>query len=372
MLKITPCKPLITSQSLWQVRPGSFWNTRASWGRPHPHITTAAAHHITITMSSNKEVALAIIKFLQASVASKTINEEFSDSIDVAIDCIADAFEVDKGGSASAGDLTVASAKTGAPAAKEVDAETKAQADALKAEGNKAMAGKDFAYAIAKYTEAIELDGTNVVYLSNRAAAHSLALQHDKAVEDAEKAIALDPTFSKAYSRLGLAQYALGNAKAAMEAYKKGMEIEGTPSEAMKRGYETAKKRVEEELESSMALTDKSVDASGASGASGASAGAGAGAGAGGMPDFSLMFGGGGMPSLSEMMNNPQVMEAAQNLMSNPLAMQGLMNNPMLRLMAQNMGGEGGLEGLMNNPALQNMARQFMGGQNNQDGQSEQ
>lgn len=95
------------------------------------------------------------------------------------------------------------------PAAKEVDADTKAKADELKVQGNRAMALKDYPEAIAKYTEAIGLDPSNVVYLSNRAAAHSSSQKHDKAVEDAEKAIELDPNFSKAYSRLGLAKYAL-------------------------------------------------------------------------------------------------------------------------------------------------------------------
>lgn len=329
---------------------------------------------------TNKDLALAIIKFLESSVAAKTVSEEFSESIDVAIDCIADAFEVEKadansvaakfGGKglleavngASAGASAAGAASTSAPTKKvEIDAETKAKADALKGEGNKAMATKDFATAIAKYTDAIALDKTNVVYLSNRAAAYSSALQHEKAVTDAKAAIELDASFSKAYLRLGLAQYALGNAKDAMDAYKKGMEIEGTqPSDAMKRGYETAKKRVEEELENSISRAEPESTRDAASTES-AGSGAGAGAGAGGMPDLSSMFGG-GMPDLSSMMNNPQVMQAAQNLMSNPGAMEGLMNNPMLRQMAQGMGGEGGLEGLMSNPALQNMARQFMGG----------
>ncbi|KAJ8143718.1 hypothetical protein OY671_003173, partial [Metschnikowia pulcherrima] len=45
---------------------------------------------------TNKDLALAIIRFLETSVADKTVSEEFSESIDVAIDCIADAFEVEK------------------------------------------------------------------------------------------------------------------------------------------------------------------------------------------------------------------------------------------------------------------------------------
>lgn len=314
--------------------------------------------------ATNQDLALAIIKFLETSVSNKTVSEDFAESIDVAIDCIADAFEVNKA------DASASDAKLGGkglleavnsaapadvkPALAPLDADTKAKADALKAEGNKAMAAKDFDTAIAKYSEAIALDSSNVVYLLNRAAAYSSSSQHALAVEDAKAAIALDPTFSKAYSRLGLAQYALGNAKEAMNAYKSGMDVEGAqPSEAMKRGYETAKKRVEEDEEDSVAATERSADTG---------AGAGAGAGAGGLPDLASMFGGGGMPSLSDMMNNPQVMQAAQSMMSNPDAMLSLMNNPMLRQMALSMGGEGGLEGLMNNPALQNMARQFMGG----------
>lgn len=323
-------------------------------------------------MTLNQDLALSIIAFLEQSVASKTVGDEFAESMDVAIDCIADAFGVDKADSAKASakfggknlpDLVAASVT--APVAK-VDADTKAKADALKAEGNGALAQKDFDLAVEKYTAALTLDPSNVVYLSNRAAAHSSALRHEKAVEDAEAAIKLDPSFAKAYSRLGLAQYALGNAKAAMEAYKRGLEVEGSsPLAAMSRGYETAKKRVEEELEGSL---EKSEPA----------AAAGAAAPETGMPDLLLMFGG-GMPNLLEMMNNPQVMQAAQNLMSNPAALQGLMLNPAVRLVAERMGaggagagagaGEGagaggnGLADLMNNPMLQDLARQFMGGQ---------
>ncbi|QEL62216.1 hypothetical protein CJJ09_004389 [Candidozyma auris] len=302
---------------------------------------------------SHKDLALAIIQFLETSVSSKVVSEEYAESMDVAIDCIADAFEVDKAEASSIaskfGGLSLLDTvnKSGASSTAvkeeviEVDADTKAKAEAAKAEGNKAMAAKDFDTAISKYTEAIALDPTNVVYLSNRAAAYSSVSQHENAVKDAEAAIKMKPDFSKAYSRLGLAQYALGNAKAAMEAYKKGLDVEGsTPSDAMKRGYETAKKRVEAELESSIATNEPESTERGTDASSGSGSGAGSGAGAGGMPDFSSMFGGGGggMPNFAEMMNNPQVMEAARNLMSNPNALEGLMSNPAVRQMAQNMG----------------------------------
>jgi small glutamine-rich tetratricopeptide repeat-containing protein alpha len=326
---------------------------------------------------TNKDIALSIIGFLKSTVSNKEIGEDYVESMDVAIDCIADAFEVDKddetangkfGGKdlkslLASGAVSSTSASVDAGAASkpaEVDDATKAKADGLKVEGNRAMAARNFDEAIAKYTEAIDLDPSNVVYLSNRAAAYSSSQQHDKAVTDAEAAIKLNPDFSKAYSRLGLAKYALGDAKAAMEAYKKGLDVEGDKkSDAMVKGYETAKKRVEEDLEQSISKSE--ANESGSSGNGGA--GAGAGAGAGGLPDLSSMFGsGGGMPNLAEMMSNPQVMQAAQQMMSDPSAMQNLLSNPAVRQMAQNfgLGGENGpdLSSIMNNP----MFSQFMGG----------
>jgi small glutamine-rich tetratricopeptide repeat-containing protein alpha len=328
---------------------------------------------------TNKDIALTIIGFLKTAVSNKEIGEDYAESMDVAIDCIADAFEVDKddesikakfGGKdlkslLASSAVSTSSVKEDAAAGvaadskpAEVDDATKAKADGLKVEGNRAMAARNFDEAIAKYTEAIELDSSNVVYLSNRAAAYSSSQQHDKAVTDAEAAIKLNPDFSKAYSRLGLAKYALGDAKAAMEAYKKGLDVEGDKkSDAMVKGYETAKKRVEEDLEQSISKSDATESGSSSS------AGAGAGAGAGGLPDLSSLFGsGGGMPNLADMMSNPQIMQAAQQMMSDPSAMQNLLSNPAVRQMAQNfgLGGENGpdLSSIMNNP----MFSQFMGG----------
>lgn len=64
------------------------------------------------------------------------------------------------------------------------------------------MSQKLYDSAIEMYTDAIKLDPTPVYY-SNRAAAWGGLNRHDKAVEDAERALELDPKFAKAYSRLG-------------------------------------------------------------------------------------------------------------------------------------------------------------------------
>lgn len=83
------------------------------------------------------------------------------------------------------------------------NAEDKANADKLKQKGNTLMSAKKYDEAVQSYTEAIELDSTNPVFYSNRAAAHSSKGDHLLAIGDAEKAIEADPSYVKAYHRLG-------------------------------------------------------------------------------------------------------------------------------------------------------------------------
>lgn len=278
-------------------------------------------------------------------------------------------YEVAKSRNNPAGAAAAATATAGAAAATTAAAATaepvsedkKREADGLKSQGNAAMAQKDYATAIDLYTQALALHPGNAVFLSNRAAAHSAAKDHASAKVDAEAAVALDPAYTKAWSRLGLARFALGDAHGAMEAYGKGIEYEGNGgSDAMKKGYETAKRRVEE---SGADANGDDVAARGAPGAGGA----------GGMPDFASlasMFGGGGaggaggggggMPDLSSIMSNPMFASMAQNIMSNPDMMSNLMSNPRIRDMANQFGAGGGggmpdLNSLMSDPNIAEM-----------------
>ncbi len=220
-----------------------------------------------------------------------------------------------------------------------------AEAEAFKGQGNAAMARKDYTAAIDLYSKALDITPLNPIYLSNRAAAYSASQRHTEASADAEMAVAADPKYTKAWSRLGLARFALGDAKGSMEAYQKGIEYEGNGgSEAMKKGFETAKKKVEDEGR----MADDDDDDIGAPNAR-------SGPGAGGMPDLSAlagMFGGGaggggggGGPDLSQIMNNPMFASMAQKVMSNPDMLNNLMSNPRLRGMMDSMGGGGGGEG---------------------------
>lgn len=351
--------------------------------------------------TSKKRLALAIIDFLNTSLTDGTVTPDDAENVEIATNCIAEAFKVDpsdkaavsdalggqnlldiygvyeklkgKGAGASAGasgpDARAAAAAAAAAGAAEAQGESseelKKKADGLKGQGNAAMQQKDYSKAIDFYTQALELQPLNPIYLSNRAAAYSGAQQHEEAKNDAEMAVAADPKFAKAWSRLGLAKFALGDLKGSMEAYKKGIEAEGAGgSEAMKKGYETAKRRFEEEGGSLDEVEEEETRDAGIGGPGG------------GLPDLGSlagMFGGagGGMPSLSEMMNNPTMRQMANNLMSNPDMLNNLMSNPRIRQMAEQFGGAGGrgsgggmpdLSSLMSDPNMQDMARNLFGG----------
>ncbi|KAG5368851.1 Small glutamine-rich tetratricopeptide repeat-containing protein 2 [Yarrowia sp. C11] len=329
-------------------------------------------------MSDKKDLAVGIVDFLKTSVADGTIAEDDHDSVQVAIDCLEDVFKIEgvskdsvlgkqtlleifKNRSSSASAAASSDPKVEAAAAKMAAAtavlteEQKAQADKLKLEGNKALSQRNFEESVDLYTQAIDIDANNAVYYSNRAAAYSQLQLHDNAIADADAAIRVDPNYSKAYSRLGLAKYASGDAQGALEAYEMGMKVEGdNVSDAMKRGYETAKKRVDEE-----AVTTRDAPADGA-GAGGAPAG---------FPDLGAlgsMFGGGaggGMPDLAGLMNNPAVAQMAQKFMSDPNALSNLMSNPAVANMAQRMQGGNmpSMSEMMNDPALREMASKFGG-----------
>ena len=66
----------------------------------------------------------------------------------------------------------------------ETEEERVARAARAKAEGTELYKKKDFRGAIGKYTEAIEADPKNAMYINNRAAAHLALGNWDKAIDD--------------------------------------------------------------------------------------------------------------------------------------------------------------------------------------------
>jgi len=96
----------------------------------------------------------------------------------------------------------------------------------FKEKGNQALsAGRD-KEAVEHYSSAIALDNTNHVFFSNRSAAYCKLQQYEKALEDANECIKLNPTWSKGYSRKASALEFMGRFNDAADAYKDGLKVD--------------------------------------------------------------------------------------------------------------------------------------------------
>lgn len=98
-----------------------------------------------------------------------------------------------------------------------VTAEDKAKAERLKTQGNSFVSAEKFTEALECYNKAIALDPYNAIYYCNRyflvsllfililrAAANHRLQKYSEAIADCEKAVEIDSSYSKAYSRMGL------------------------------------------------------------------------------------------------------------------------------------------------------------------------
>jgi small glutamine-rich tetratricopeptide repeat-containing protein alpha len=130
------------------------------------------------------------------------------------------------------------------------------------------------------------------------------------------------------------AQYSLADYKAAAAAYRRGLEIDPTNT-SMKNDLKSAEARITDRDDDD---NDDEIPPLQGQGQGGAGAG-------GGMADMLRNMGmggeggaggGGGMPDLSSIMNNPMMMQMAQQMMAN-----------------------GGMDRLMNNPTVANMVRPY-------------
>ena len=127
------------------------------------------------------------------------------------------------------------------------------------------------------------------------------------------------------------AQYSIGDYKSATDAFRRGLEID--PSNA---GLKTSLENAEARLESDKPEVTPVPRASPVGGAAAGGLGGLADA-LGGLGGLGGGGGGGsGMPDLASLMNNPMMMQMAQQMMAN-----------------------GGLERLMSNPTVANMVRKY-------------
>lgn len=222
------------------------------------------------------------------------------------------------------------SASTPDSGLKEPNEANKSQAELLKAEGNTQLKAENYQQANELYTKCIELDATNAVYYSNRAAARLKLALYREAVDDCKYAISLDPEFLRPRLRLALAYRNLDMTQNEIDTLKAAIQVaphnESLPEQL---------RRAEAKLEGATRSTPRS--------------GANGGAGAGGLPDS--------MSSLLSQMNPaalsnvaqsmglnvpPQMLEQLFNSGAADQIMGMLQNNPEIAQQAMNALGSGG------------------------------
>lgn len=177
-------------------------------------------------MSDIKIVAASIVNFLKRQLEGDSLSVDSRESVEVGVQCIETAFELGPEDAARGVDLLQlvrAQTRSAAPLSAPP---TRSEAEKLKNEGNEFMKSERHREALEKYTRAIELDPTNPVYFCNRAAAHFKLGENESAVADCTAALALQPDYGKAHSRLGLALTALERHREARQAYARAAQLE--------------------------------------------------------------------------------------------------------------------------------------------------
>jgi len=340
-------------------------------------------------MSQQQKLVLSIIDFLNKSIADGTVKQDDKESLEVAVQCIGEAFGVDPSDQQQVQQLSIkpaslqsifdlflktrervasasqpSSSTAVPPTANPPSAEDKATAEKHKQAGNAQMSAKKYDEAIDSYTKAIELDPSTPVFYSNRAAAYSSKgdnLSHMSAIADAEKAIEVDPSFIKAYHRLGHAHYCLNDYASAAAAFKKGLAVEPTNT-SLSSALANAEARIADDQVQSPRTTSPENSGSPAGGLGGMDFGA--------MADMMRGMGGegeggpGGPGGLAGLLNNPAMMQMAQQMMGNG-GLERMMQNPAIANMmnrVQSGGGMPSMAELMSDPSLRDLASQFGAG----------
>ncbi|CAH3157273.1 unnamed protein product, partial [Porites evermanni] len=204
-------------------------------------------------MSNSQRLAFAIIEHLSAQLKSGAVVGDSAESLEVSIQCLESVYGIDRGDSSQVEKLKFdkpleeifesAVKSIGGSTSAQSTEENRLKAENLKTEGNQLMKEEKYEEAIKCYTKAMELDSANAVFPCNRAAAHSKKGDHQKAIEDCQKALTLDPNYGKAYGRMGLSYHNLNNLQKAKECYTKALELE--PGSTF---YQTSLSQVEEKI----------------------------------------------------------------------------------------------------------------------------
>jgi tetratricopeptide (TPR) repeat protein len=108
------------------------------------------------------------------------------------------------------------------------------RAETYKGEGNKLYGLQQYQLAVKKYELAMALVPESAVYVCNRAACWLMVGSYERAVEDSNCAIKLDPMYQRAYERAGKAHLALGETSKARTHFRRAMDLSRKNSSPVK------------------------------------------------------------------------------------------------------------------------------------------
>lgn len=120
------------------------------------------------------------------------------------------------------------------------------QRDDWKTQGDEAFRQGDYETACRHYSQALSLDPTHAVLLSNRSASYLKANHKSKALQDAQACVQhAPPEFCvKAHSRLAAALWSLGRWQAAKDEYEKMIQLDAN-NQVAKDGVERCNQQLE-------------------------------------------------------------------------------------------------------------------------------
>lgn len=144
---------------------------------------------------------------------------------------------------------------------------SKAQAQVKKNEGNAFFKNKQYKEAIAKYSEAIDLDNSDVTFYSNRSACYAALEQWENAAEDGRQCIIANKNFVKGYFRYALGLQNMGNLDGAQEAVKRGLGIESSNADLKKMSKELDESIRMKKVDSTIATAEEQIKANDIAGA---------------------------------------------------------------------------------------------------------
>jgi tetratricopeptide (TPR) repeat protein len=128
-------------------------------------------------------------------------------------------------------------------------------------EGNNFFKAKSYAEAIAKYSEAIELDSNDVTFFSNRSACYAALSDWEHAAADGRQCVIVDKSFVKGYFRAALALQSSGNLDAALDYVKRGLGIESSNADLKRMSREIEDQQRGKKVEALIAQAEQQIAA---------------------------------------------------------------------------------------------------------------